>query len=378
MSEEKGGNNDFLWALLVVFIILGALMAASIWFPYYPEGMPEEDRVIHTFSAGVLGYTQNYVSRVQDYGDFGVGVPQDEEMMSAPRMEISAGVFGGQGETFTVTVPDYVEEWLKGGTITFTVDESNEYGNLIVRWNGAEVYKGKPRGEREIELLPSQVKKDNTLEIVAEGPGLMFWAATVYEIKDLVVNARYGPAKFLDFEVSQDELQTLDHFELAWYTVSRRGNLSVSINGEEIYMGYPDRDMSLTFTDNTLKSSIIKPGNNRIMLSAINGSFELSDVIANTYVSRAQRVIKERVDISDEQLKMLQARGGVLRLYVKSVEREGRITLSINEQTAGSGEGQAGWNALKLNTDLLIAGANWLEISSTGGFDISEAKVEVS
>jgi len=370
--------DDFLVALVAVFVILGLLMAASIWFPYYPEGMPEEDRVIHTFSAGVLGYTQNYVSRVQDYGDFGVGVPQDEEMMSAPRMEISAGVFGGQGETFTVTVPDYVEEWLKGGTITFTVDESNEYGNLIVRWNGAEVYKGKPRGEREIELLPSQVKKDNTLEIVAEGPGLMFWAATVYEIKDLVVNARYGPAKFLDFEVSQDELQTLDHFELAWYTVSRRGNLSVSINGEEIYMGYPDRDMSLTFTDNTLKSSIIKPGNNRIMLSAINGSFELSDVIANTYVSRAQRVIKERVDISDEQLKMLQARGGVLRLYVKSVEREGRITLSINEQTAGSGEGQAGWNALKLNTDLLIAGANWLEISSTGGFDISEAKVEVS
>jgi hypothetical protein len=293
-------------------------------------------------------------------------------------MEISAGVFGGQGETFTVTVPDYVEEWIKGGSITFTVDESNEYGNLIVKWNGAEVYKGKPRGDREIELIPSQVKKDNTLEIIAEGPGIMFWAATIYKIKDFTVNARYGPAKFLDFEVSQDELATLDHFELTWYTGSRRGNLSVCVNGEEIYMGYPERDMSLTFTDNTLQSSIIKPGNNRIMLSAINGSFELNDVIANTYVSRAQRVIKERVDVTEEQLQRMQARGGVLKLYVKSVERDGRITLSINEQTAGSGEGKVGWNTLKLNTDLLVAGNNWLEISSTGGFDISEARVEVS
>ncbi|MFH0956381.1 MAG: hypothetical protein V1813_00805, partial [Candidatus Aenigmatarchaeota archaeon] len=260
MAEGKDGNNDFLWILLAVFVVLGLLLAASALYPYYPSGAPETERLLHTFGAGTLGYTQNYVSRVQEFGSFGVGVPQDEVLKSAPMMEVTAGLLGGEREDLDITAPDYAVEWVKGGTMTFRVTDTNQYGDLVVKWNGDEVYRGRASaGDYEIELLPSQVKGQNTLEVYADGPGLMFWATTVYQIKDFEAKATYGPAKFIDFAVSQDELETLDHFELAWYTQSRRGNLSVAINGEEIYNAYPERDVSISFTDSSLGSTMIRP-----------------------------------------------------------------------------------------------------------------------
>jgi hypothetical protein len=370
--------DDFIAALIVVFILLIILIAAAVWFPYYPEGVPEEERVVHSFSPGKLGFSENYVSRVQEYGDFGVGVPQDEELKSAPRMEITAGIFGGASESFTITVPDYIEEWVKGGEITFTVEDTNKYGNLVIRWNGDELYNGKAyEGDHEVEISPSKVKKENTLDVLAGGPGLMFWAATVYSIKDFKVNAKYGPAKFVDLAVSQDELETLDRFELLWYTKSRRGNLSVKINGEEIYNMYPDRDEVVAFKDSDLTDAVIRPGNNRVTFTAINGSFELDDVLVNTHVSKGQRTLREKVDIAEVDLEKMKRMGATLRLYVKKVEKSGRISITINEQSAGSAEGREGWVSLKLNTDLLEAGSSWIGISSTGAFEISEAKVEI-
>jgi hypothetical protein len=382
-DESKGGENDFIWALVAVFIILGILLAAAAWFPYYPEGVPEEERVIHSFDAGLLGYTENYVSRVQNYGDFGVGIPQDELLKSAPRMEISSGsffgMFGRSVEEFDIIVPDYVIEWIKGGVITFTVEETNEYGNLMITWNGAELYNGKAyEGEHEIEISPSQMKNDNVLEVKAAGPGLMFWAATVYNIKDFEVNARYGPAKFLDFAVSQDELETLDKFELLWYTASRRGNLSVKVNGEELYVGYPERDMRITFTDADLGTVSIRPGNNRLTFAAINGTFELDDVIINTHVSRSQRVVREKFELTDPEAEKLKNKGAVLKIYVNKVDKSGRITVKLNEREAGTKECMEGWNAIPLSTDMLGPGSNWIEVASSGAFDTGEAKLEVA
>jgi hypothetical protein len=383
MAEGKEGKNDFVWLLLIVFIILGALLAASVWYPYYPEGAPESERVLHTFGAGAgtLGYTQNYVSRVQEYGDFGVGVPQEEVLTSAPMIEVSAGLLGGERESFDLAAPDYVQDWKKGGSITFRVSETNQYGDLVVRWNGDEVYRGRASvGEYDIDLEAAQIKGQNTLEVYADGPGLMFWATTVYQLKDLEAKASYGPAKFLDFAVSQDELETLDHFELAWYTKSRRGNLSVSINGGEIYNAYPERDVSISFTDTALGSSILRPGNNRLMFASVNAtdSFELSDVLINTHVSRSQKTVKEKVTITHEQMQRIQARGASLTIYVTKIDKAGRITLSVNEQQSGSVEGKVGVNTVAVNKALVKEGENWFEISSTGAFTVSEAKVEMA
>ncbi len=370
--------DDFILALIAIFVILGALMAASTYMPYYPEGVPDEVRVVHSFTAGTVGYTENYVSSVQEFGSFGVGVPQEHELKNTPKMEITAGLFGGTSEEFDITVPDYVTDWIKGGAITFTVTDANKYNNLVILWNGAKIYDEKAyEGEHELEILPSQIKEQNTLEIMALGPGLAFWAATAYTITEFRVNAQYGPAKFIDFMVSQDELETLDRFELVWYTAQRRGNLAVEVNGEEIYRAEPERDEKVTFMDTDLEEVTIRPGKNRLIFKAYNGSFELDDVILNTHVSMAQKVIRERFDLDETQASTLKDNGLLLKLYVKNIDKSGAINVKLNEANAGSTSGKNGWNHITLNTDNIEPGSNWLEISSMGAYDISEASVEV-
>jgi hypothetical protein len=371
--------DDFIGALIVIFVILGLLMIASVYFPYYPEGVPAEIRVVHSFSGGTVGYTENYVSRVQNFGDFAVGVPQDYELKRAPKMEITAGLFGESKEEFDIIVPDYVIDWIKGGLIIFTVTDANKYNDLVILWNGAEVYREKAyEGEHEVDIFPSQIKGQNTLTVKALGPGLAFWAATAYSISDFTVTASYGPAKFLDFAVSQDELETLDTFELLWYTAQRRGELGIEVNGEEIYRGPAERDGKVLFKDSDLTEVTIRPGDNRLIFKAYNGSFELDDVILNTHVSMAKKVIRERFDLDEGDITTLKEKGLLLKFYVESMDKAGTINFRINEERVGSTSGKEGWNNVKLGTDYLESGSNWLEISSNGAFDIGEASIEIA
>ncbi len=371
--------DTFIGSLIIIAIILIVLLAVSAYFPYYPEGMPADVRVIHEFSAGTIGYSDNYVSRSQDYGSFGVGLPQKESIKSVPMMEITAGLFGSASEEYTVNVPEHIVEWLKGGEITFTIEDSNQYGNLVITWNGAVVYDNKAgSGDQTVTLYSNNIKKENTLKIYAQGPGMLFWAATVYNLKDFDVSAEYGPAKFVSFAVSQDELESLDRFDLSWFTSSKRGTLIVKVNGEEIFSGIPERQQSIEFTDTDMMSASIIPGSNRLAFMAVNGSYELQDVMMKTYVSKDQRVMKEKFDLTEPQLESLKAKGGVVRMYVEDIERTGDLLVKINEKSAGSVYATEGWNSVPFDEDILERGTNWLQISGTGTFDVGDVSVELA
>ncbi len=371
--------DDFLVALIAVFVILGVLMAASVYVPYYPEGTEEEMNTVHTFSpATTIGYTENYVSRVQEFGSMKVGVPEAYELKTLPKMEITAGLFGGTSEEFEISVPDYVADWVKGGTITFTVTDTNKYNNLVIEWNGAKIYDDKAyEGDHEVTILPEQIKEQNTLEVRALGPGLAFWAATAYSLREFTVNAEYGPAKFMDFDVSDDELEALDMFELLWYTAKSRGELAVEVNGEELYRAEPERDAKITFMDTDLEEVTIRPGKNRLIFKAYDGSFELDDVILNTHVSMAQKVLREKFELTDEQLEAL-GDNIVLKLRIGSVDKSGTINTKLNDVRSGSGTGKAGLVSIPMSTSSLTSGGNWLEISSLGAFEITDASIEVA
>jgi hypothetical protein len=371
--------DTFIGSLIIIAIVMAVLLAVSAFFPYYPEGMPSEIRVLHEFTAGRIGYAENYVSRLQDYGSFGVGVPQEQELKAVPRMEITAALFGGNSEKFTISVPSYVMEWLKGGEISFTVDETNEYGNLIIAWNGEAVHNKKTsNGRYTIDLDTSQIKAENELQVSAQGPGMLFWAATAYNIEDFSVSADYGPAKFLDFEVSQDELESLDKFELSWTTTSSSGVLVTKVNGDEIFHGSPTRQEKIEFTDTGLQTASIVPGTNRLAFMAINGSSNLKSVAMRTYVSKNQRIMKERFELTGAQVESLRPRGGKVRLYVERIENDGFITAKLNEQSIGSVQAMKGWNDIEFGVDAVETGTNWLEISGSGTFDIGDASVEIA
>ena len=373
------GFDTFLVSLVIIFIIFALLLAASSFFPYYPEGAPAGMRVLHNFTAGSVGYSADEASRSQSFGSFGVGVPQQEVLRSAPRMEITAGLFGSSGERFSIAVPGEVFEYLKGGGITFDVADTNQYGNLVILWNGAEVFgKKAARGKYSIVLEPSQIKEQNTLDVAAQGPGLLFWAATVYDIRDFSVFAEYGPAKFAEFDVSRDELETLDRFELSWFTANRRGTLVIKVNGEDIFSRSPERTEKISFTDADLDEALINAGTNRLTFAAVNGSFELQDVTLTTFSSRNQRTVKERFSLTGTQAASLKAKGGVVKLYVESIARAGELRVKLNEQAAGAAQAKTGWNSVSFDGSLAQEGTNWIELGGTGSFDVGDVSVEIA
>ncbi len=372
--------DTFIGSLIIIFIVLVILLSMAAFAPYYPDGVPPGSGIVlHSFTAGTIGFADNYVSRTQNLGSFGVGVPQDEVLKSVTRMEITAGVFGGSSEEFTISVPQDVLDWLKDAEITFNVEDTNQYGNLVIKWNGAELFNKKAdRGGHTVPLGASRIKEQNTLEIAAQGPGLLFWAATLYDIRNFRMTAEYGPAKFVDFEVSTDELESLDRFNLGWFTATRRGTLTVKVNGEDIFSGLPDRQESIDFTDTGLQTASVKPGKNRLTFMAFNGSFELQDVIMKTYVSKNQRTMKEQFQVTATQLNSMKSRGGIVKIYVKDVEKEGTLRVKVNEEAADPVLGKVGWNRISFSGDLVESGSNWLEIGGTGTFDVGEVSVEVA
>jgi hypothetical protein len=320
------------------------------------------------------------VSRTQDFGSFGVGLPQQEVLKSVPKFEISTGLFGAATEEYAIHVPDYVLEWIKDGDITFTVADTNGYGNMVIEWNGDEIYSENAKaGAHRVDLQASQIKSENALKVYAHGPFfLFFWAATTYDIRNFNLNAEYGPAKFLEFEVSQDELESLDKFDLAWYTTSRRGSLIVKVNAEEIYNAVPERQESVEFTDISPVNLGIRPGKNRLTFLAMNGSFELDDVIMNTYVSKNQRVVKERFELNGEQINRIKASGGLVKIYVKYIDKTGNLNVKINERSLDSSFAESGWNRFSFNDNYVETGSNWIEISGTGTFDVSDVNVGIA
>jgi hypothetical protein len=111
---------------------------------------------------------------------------------------------------------------------------------------------------------------------------------------------------------------------------------------------------------------------------AVNGSFELEDVLMNTYVSSSQRTIKQRFDLTQSQVDTLKARGGAVKLYVNEIVNPGNLQIRLNEQSAGSAAARSGYNTISFSGNLAEVGTNWIEISGTGKFDVGEVSVELA
>ena len=144
-------------------------------------------------------------------------------------------------------------------------------------------------------------------------------------------------------------------------------------------MGVPEREMSIDFTEKDLQGASIRPGNNRITFSPVDGSvFQLEDVLLNTHVSTSKKVVRERFDLTEPQVEKAHANGIELKLYVEYTDKHGSFTVKLNEATAGTAQGKDGWNTIELDPSLLEDGSNWIELSSSGAFDIGEATLEFS
>jgi len=176
------------------------------------------------------------------FGDFSVSYSVGQEVLaSKSSFEVSKGYFSEYSASLThESLSQEKFEIVTGGFINILVDETNNAGNLIVEFNGEEVYnKNTKPGEVLIELNASQIKKSNTVTIKAGLPGWKFWMNTVYKIS----SAKFGifyygvSEKSFNFELGDKEV---DNFKYALFVARVKDSnptkdLIVKVNDKEIF-----------------------------------------------------------------------------------------------------------------------------------------------
>ncbi|MCK5022900.1 MAG: hypothetical protein KAS04_01870, partial [Candidatus Aenigmarchaeota archaeon] len=237
--------DEFVVLLVVAFVVIGAMILIGTPLAEWSEGnwgstdtgTQGNSNSIASFDIGKVGLSENQISRTARFGSFTLGQSQGHTLKEMPSVKVSQGYFGADSKEFQINVDGNILSNLRDVKISFGIDESNLYGNLIVKWN-EKTYFEKTANLRSYDVYidAEDVKESNVLEISAGGPGLYFWASTYYDLGNFKVVGEYGPEKFMSFKVYPNEIEAWNLGTLKFYTTKgQSGVIIVKLNGNEIY-----------------------------------------------------------------------------------------------------------------------------------------------
>lgn len=368
---KRGEVDEFIWVLAIALILIIAVGIFSFFVPYTG---PLTNITISSFSPGQVGFVQDFVARTINLQSFTVGEPQTENLKTWPQLEISQGLFGGQLEKGSVAVPDYLMETARGVTLSFNIYDTNNYGNLVIKWNGRDIMnRAHSAGRYDIFIEKEHVKESNSIEISSTGPGFFFWASSVYIIKNFNVNLEYGPQRVIPFELLPSEMQQFDRVEISSYT-SGTGTLVIKINGVPIFSGQPVGVFRKSFN---LFQAPIKSGQNILTFVDEDGTYVMRDTAFNVYTRGDQSVARHKFNLTEENFNFLANSifRGKVDYRVRNIARQGGVEIKINGHQLSTNPPRVGWNSASFTANIVDIGENEITFGGTGSFDISEVIV---
>ncbi len=375
--RQLKGVEDFIYVLAVALILILVFAAISALWPVGPGGGVVGNVSIAEFSLGGVGYSGDYEASSITLGSFSVGETQTENLRTAPQLSLSSSLLGSKKETFSINVLSAYQDSLRDVLISFDVFETNQYGDLVVKWNGNEFYRGRasPR-DYSIVIDKSSVKSMNTLEIYCDGPGLIFWASTVYTLRNFNVDLEYGPSKIFAFTLSQGEIEAWDRGEVSFYGFGTGDKLTLEVNDVEIYEQAPSGSTTITFN---YTSAPLRVGQNLLTIKTDTGVFTLQNAVFKIFLL-TNLVAKQRTfELDSDQYARLAEQGyaGVIEFKVDSIERSGVLDVELNRNDLAVPLPRTGWNNITFTDAEASIGTNTLEFSGNGYWDISEVKVRL-
>ena len=364
--------DDFAYVLVAAVIIIAVLLAI---FALIPPGGIGIETGIGNFTLGGVGFTGENMETVP-FGSFRLGDVNTETLKSVPQIQVSSSYFGGSTYREDVKILSAYVPLAREATITFRVHDSTPaYGNLIVKWNGMEVYKnGASKGVYTFHISRQSLYEVNSLEISADGPGAYFWASTTYVLRDFRLNLDYGSIKLLPFVMGSSELETFKNGAIEFSNpYGGTGRLTVKVNGAQLFSATPGASESIKFD---LFNSGITPGNNMITMSTQGDSFQLNDVTLKIFVS-TDNLMKERtMDIPQASFDLFsQGYRGRIELDVDSITRQGSMSIRLNGHDLSVPQIQKGTNVVFFSATEAVEGDNTLKFSGTGGWEVGEVRV---
>jgi len=228
-------------------------------------------------TVNVLEMTEEVLKRQIPLGDFTVKYTSGmDELDKKSSVTVTNGYFGQQEVTLIGILPEDKLSIVTDGYVQLIVEETNSVGNLIVVFNGEEIY-NQPAdlGEVLVPIDKELFKRSNSVVIKGGSPGWQFWASTTYKFRTarLVVNYKGVFSKEATFELTKNEVDNFKDFHL-FYTVYPPPSpilpsLMIKINSQIVFWEVPE----ILYFDHRFEKDMfgndifLAEGNNTISLS---------------------------------------------------------------------------------------------------------------
>jgi hypothetical protein len=365
--------DDFMYVLVAALAVLVLAFALSFIGPWVTPGNYVVQ--VTNFSVGKIGVVTDVPTRTDSFGSFVVGEKQSEEIRKVPQLTVGASWFGANVQKYQADIPEWFLEDLKDVKISFSVYDTNKYGAFVVVWNGLVVNQQiTDKGRHEIIVKSENVKESNNIQVYCEGPGPLFWASTVYVVRDFTVNVEYGPRKLVPFQALQGELETFSKGDVSFYATDATSTLRIKVNGQEIYSQVPKGQGTVQFD---FVKVPLNAGTNIISFST-DGVIELHDVALNIFLLTDEVVRVRRFNLTEEQYNLFaQDYHGKVVFDVSSVLRSGNLNVRINDRTTRVSDAATGENTVSFSKDDVHSGENEIAFSGTGGFMVGDAAITI-
>lgn len=133
------------------------------------------------------------------------------------------------------------------GTVRFVVEDTNNYGPIIVTQNGQQIFSELVGpGEVVVPMNMSNMRRSNTIRIESGAPGFFFWAENLYNIRDVSVDISYeGPvSKTFSFGLTPQEFGKFDSVQITYVAGTASPALPpmrIDLNGQTAFFEVPPR-----------------------------------------------------------------------------------------------------------------------------------------
>ncbi|MBI1971967.1 MAG: hypothetical protein HYS53_01560 [Candidatus Aenigmarchaeota archaeon] len=307
-------------ALFLGFLFMGTYLADLQYAGQAGKKISSVRIDLTSFPQFFIGFTKEDKARTVNYDDFALGEESSMRIKEVLEQTISSGLFSSEVLSLDLPLnPPTVAE-ATGAMLSFEVADANDYGNLVVAWNGKDYYNEKPATGKVLIKLPKEsLKNENRLEIKSAGPGARFWAASVYLLKNITLDVLTVSKRTIFFEVFPEEVSSWSsgvlNFRRAGYS-SQDGIIKAYANGRLVYNSFPkETDIIQIGPDD------IRPGTNSLKFES-DQVFSLKNVFLNVFLwkNRTTGITKSFL-LSADDLTLLNRSGyyGVVQIKLGEV-----------------------------------------------------------
>ena len=168
-----------------------------------------------------------------DFGDLSVGyIPTDTILQEKEEVIIKKGIFFRSQEL----VLDFSGVDVTKAYLTFELDNTNNYGDLIITLNDRLINSTIVNTGVYVVVM-DKLNETNSLKISTENSGLRFWAPTMYILKDvkLLVKEYSNEKRLESFDIKDFEMEGLSGRLVFTVENALLGDtLNVKLNEKEI------------------------------------------------------------------------------------------------------------------------------------------------